>query len=90
MTPPPGIGTADDAVADIAATILDAALCWRCIKAKTGLALGALDEAMLALRSKVRIALSLAPCEGCQCHTLRYRIDSAEPADLNAILPPLR
>jgi hypothetical protein len=63
-----------EALADLAAVLRQSTLCWRCLAAKTGMTAGQLDEALARLREHTAIAVSLAPCDGCQRNTLLYRI----------------
>ena len=59
----------------VAIPIIGVSLCMGCIASKTGLTLAQLDEPMMALQCAVTVALTLAPCDGCQRDTLLYRIE---------------
>ena len=58
----------------VASAIEAAALCWRCIAAKTGLALSDMDETILGLVRMRAVTRHLAPCQACGRDTLLYRL----------------
>ena len=65
----------------VASAIEDAALCSRCVAAKTGLALSDLAETILGLVRIRAVKRHLAPCQACGRDTLLYRLAERQVGD---------
>ena len=61
-------------IQDVATTISGVSLCTTCIASKLSVSLQQLDMAMIALERQRSVALTFAPCNGCQRERLLYRI----------------
>jgi hypothetical protein len=68
------VTTPNDHASTVAATITDAALCWRCIGLKAGVEDKPLDKVLVGLREGAKVALAFGLCDGCQRDTLLYRL----------------
>ena len=69
-------------LADLAATLTQATLCWRCGAATADISVKDFDEQLAGLRTSFVVEVTFAFCSGCGRDTLVYRIARRQPVYL--------